>query len=89
MIVKDEKISKASDKVQMAKGAEKGVLSPEQVESKKLEGFDVVGTVALDADGKVTEETAKVIETPAHVFLTSDGYLKVIPDNYNLVDPKV
>jgi hypothetical protein len=81
MSAKSEKASKESEeKVQMEKDGELVVLEYDAVESKKGEGFQVVGTT--DADGN---ETAKVVGTPAHVFLTSDGYLKAIPDNYDLL----
>lgn len=82
MNAKDEKTSKDSEKVQMEKDGDLVVLEYGAVESKKGEGFQVVGLV--DADGN---ETAKVVGTPAHVFQTSDGYLRAIPDNYNLLLP--
>lgn len=92
MATKDVKVStapdkasdKVLDKVQMEKDGEVVVLEAGAVESKKGEGFVVIGEV--DADGKVT---ATVVATPAHTFMTADGFLKVIPENYNLVAPVV
>jgi hypothetical protein len=88
-VVQEKYMKENPDFIRMEKNGETVAVNPASVESKKGAGWSVTGMVLVDKDGKAVEETAKVIETPAHVFLTSDGYLKVIPDNFNhLVDPK-
>jgi hypothetical protein len=53
-------------------------VEPSTVEARKLAGWHVIGTAELDSDGNVVQ-TGKVIETPAHTIVTTDGFLKILP----------
>lgn len=63
----------------MKKGVEEKAVAPADVSSHLLDGWTVVGTAEVDADGKMVAETGRIIETPAHTIETSDHFLKVMP----------
>jgi hypothetical protein len=63
----------------MAKDTEEKAVAPADVSAAELNGWNVVGTAEVDADGKITAVTGRVIETPAHVIETADHFLKTIP----------
>lgn len=77
MAAKTEKHVETVELVWVEKDGMRTEVHPTTVESHKLAGWKVVGTVEK-VDGKVVE-TGKVIETPAHTVETSDGFLKTLP----------
>jgi hypothetical protein len=62
----------------MKKGDEKVAVDKSLINDHELLGWNVVGICEVDSDDVVTE-TGKVIGTPAHTIVTTDGFLKVLP----------
>jgi len=86
---KVEKSERLPDVVRMQKDGEKKDVLPGAVESLKGLGWTVVGEGRWVDDKGNVAETATVIATPAHTFMTAEGLLKVIPENYNELIPAV
>jgi hypothetical protein len=63
----------------MKKDIEEKAVAPSEVSAHLLDGWNVIGTAEVDADGKMVSVTGKIIETPAHTIETSDHFLKVMP----------
>lgn len=63
----------------MKKGSEEKAVAPAEVSAHLLDGWNMVGTAEVDADGKMVAVTGRIIETPAHTIETSDHFLKVLP----------
>lgn len=63
----------------MKKGVDEKTVAPAEVSAHLVDGWSVVGTAEVDADGKLTAVTGRIIETPAHTIVTADGFLKNLP----------
>lgn len=62
----------------MQKGDEKVAVDKSLINDHELLGWNVVGICEVGDDDSVLE-TGKVVGTPAHTIVTSDGFLKVLP----------